>query len=708
MTSTDPTNDVSSRDATAAARWPAPAPFLPPLRAHWLRRPRLLRRLPSGDARVLVTAPAGWGKTTLLTQWAHLERGTRHVAWLALDATADDPGELGARLLAAVGWATGPSLLLLDDVDAVTSQPSQAMLTALVASPSPRLTIVLASRTEPDWLPPGVTEPERLDADDLAFTDLEATVLLQRTVGLDLGVDRIADLREHTGGWPGALCVAASAATVPGPVSGFDEDLIGDALTEYVEDAYLPEIDAELRTFLHRTSILDRLDTAACAAVTGSTQAEALLARARAQQHVVPLPSSGSTARLRPLVRDVLRRRLADVDGEVAVRQLHRRAAAWFEGHGYLAEALHHAIEGADQQRLGRLGPSYWFDLLRAGRTADLPAWRWAWEWGTTQADPRRALSIAWLAAASGDTDALAAWSRLAAEGIVREAVDGFASGISSFAVLQALASYQPIADLLPVVREAVAREAGGATPGEASARLALAWLSYLRGDATDGYFTEAATAAAGQPLVLAATLTTSTLAVLERDPVQAGELAGEALRRLRRLGFADHPITWPALLVAGCHDDGADPEGAARLRDRAWQQARRFDPVSPWPGIVAATILAAFALDRGDRERAATVLAEAQVLRRRYGHDDGRLFARMDALQQRLAELTDEFGHPLSERELQVLRRLQGRLDQTEIAKQLGVSPNTLKSHVRMVYRKLGARSRSEAVASARRRGLV
>jgi LuxR family maltose regulon positive regulatory protein len=374
-------------------------------------------RLDQGVERTLtlVAAPAGFGKTTLLAEWlAAGSAGGRPAAWVSLDAGDNDPARFWAYVLTALQTvqpgigATALSLLhspqppsvaavvttlineldaleddialILDDLHVIEAQPVYDVLAFLLDHLPPRLRLVVATRADPP-LPLARLrargELSELRAVDLRFTPDEAAAFLTRTMGLDLSAADIAALEHRTEGWIAGLQLAALSMRGHQDLSGFVQAFAGDHryVVDYLVEEVLLRQPARVRDFLLQTAILDRLNGSLCDTVTGQEGGDARLeALERGNFFVVPLDDRRHWYRYHHLFADVLQVHLrAERPGQVAT--LHRRASAWYEQHGSVADAVRHALAGEDFERAADLVELTAPAMRRSRQEATLLGW---------------------------------------------------------------------------------------------------------------------------------------------------------------------------------------------------------------------------------------------------------------------------------------------------------------------------------------------
>ncbi len=432
----------SGPDALLATKLHVPRP-----RPGFVPRPRLVEALCEGLARrlILVCAPAGSGKTTMLAGWAR--SGDRPVAWLSLDAADNDPVRLWRHVVAAldrarpgigerVGPLLGPSapasfeglvtalinelaaqrgdsevLLILDDYHLIDAQPVHVSLGFLLEHLPPGLHLVLASRADPPLplarLRAGGQLAE-VRAADLRFSAEEAAALLHESPGADLPAAAVAALTARTEGWVAGLQLAALSLGGQADPAGFVAAFSGSHryVLDYLAEEVLDRQQEELRTFLLETSLLDRLSGGLCDAVTGRTDSQAMLERVeQAGLFLVPLDEVRGWWRYHHLFADLLRARLQQQrPGRVA--GLHRAAAAWCEDHGLADEAVRHALAAGDATWSIRLVERHADAFLLRSEGATLQRWLASLPAGLAGSRPRLLLAQARLALLSHRVEA--------------------------------------------------------------------------------------------------------------------------------------------------------------------------------------------------------------------------------------------------------------------------------------------------------------
>jgi LuxR family transcriptional regulator, maltose regulon positive regulatory protein len=371
--------------------------YVPKLRRGVVARPRLSERLSHGaeSKLTLISAPAGFGKTTLLAEWlAATSANERSTAWLSLDPSDNQAAsfwpyfitalrtaapEVGASALSLLQSGQPPPIetalatllnefgvvpndivLVLDDYHAIDAHDIQDGMAFLLEHLPARLHMVIASRADPA-LPlarlRALGELAEIRAADLRFTPDEAAAYLNEAMGLDLGASDVAALEARTEGWIAALQLAALSMQGRDDISGFIAGFAGDDhyIVDYLVEEVLQHQPEHVRSFLLQTSILDRLSGPLCDAVTGQDGGKAMLgALDRGNLFLVPLDDRRRWYRYHHLFAEVLRAHLLDEQPD-RVPELHRRASGWYEHNGEPSEAIRHALTAKDFERAADL-----------------------------------------------------------------------------------------------------------------------------------------------------------------------------------------------------------------------------------------------------------------------------------------------------------------------------------------------------------------
>ena len=388
--------------------------YIPPLRPRAIARPRLVERLNEGLHRklTLISAPAGFGKTTLVSEW--VVESVRPTAWLSLDEAESDPTRFLTYLVAALRtieptMGTGvldslqspqppptaslltallneltnlptPSILVLDDYHLIDATLVDDAVTFFLDHLSSHLHLVISTREDPQ-LPLARLRARgqmtELRAADLRFSASEANEFLMEVMDISLTAVDIAALEDHTEGWIAGLQLAALSMRGRANVSEFIQTFAGDDryIVDYLVDEVLQRQPEHVRSFLLQTSILERLSGPLCDAVTGRDDGRGVLeALERGNLFVVPLDDKRQWYRYHHLFADVLRAHaMEEQPDQVLVR--HRRASAWYEQSGLRTEAIRHAFAAKDVTRMADLVELAVPAMQRSRQEATLLGW---------------------------------------------------------------------------------------------------------------------------------------------------------------------------------------------------------------------------------------------------------------------------------------------------------------------------------------------
>ncbi|WP_209306509.1 LuxR C-terminal-related transcriptional regulator [Blastococcus sp. CT_GayMR19] len=742
---------------------------VPPPRPGAVPRQRLHDRLRAarGTRLCVVVAPAGWGKTTLLAQWATDPEEQPATAWVSLDRSDDEPVRfwtyvltslggvdptVGRRALAALSApgvepvtvalpllindlaaTTGRYVLVLDDVHVLRDSRVWEGLEFLLAYVPASLRLVMAGRADPP-LPLARLrargELTEIRAEDLRFTPEESTAMIATVGGIGLPPSTLVHLWRRTEGWAVGLQLAALSLRGSDRPESRLARLRGDDrhILDYLSAEVLDRLEPEQRDLLVRASVLERLSGPLCDAVLERTGSAAVLRQLEnANLFVAALDPGRRWYRCHGLLRDVLRRELEAASPD-AVPLLLGRAADWYAGEGRMDEAVRHRIAAGDvagATDLLRSSEGWFFErgaaatYLRLGEDAASAG---------GPADAVVVMMLAYAAVLSGRFDRVRHWCD-AAEALVDDravSVDGWLSARACLLTMRAAYGHVESDRASAALAEggrAVQLETDPERPGYVLARAALA-SAHMRCEQFDdavALLADAWRRPSRALLPTSALLQTAGLLALNLVHVGDLEAAGEVCDEVATSADAVEgawgdaaagSVAW-LRLVAGrlAHHSGDLTLARHRLR-RAVQLAEVWGRDVEL--VRALSSLAEAELAAGNREAAreaatrAREVADAAPIRRLAAEELQAVETRLGRGAVRAARRVGRLHENLTDRELSVLRALSGSATQREIGAALFLSVNTVKGYTKSLYRKLGASSRREAVERGRALGLT
>ena len=721
---------AGSSAAVAATKVTAPRPP-----SRYLRRARLIERLDesitAGRGVVLVSAPAGAGKSTLVNGW--LDGRSGRVGWLQIDEGDDDPSQfwagvaaafrdavpsLGAAIGAAfgdgvdavvdavvneIGHAGHDVVLVIDDYHLVSNPDVHRSVERLITLRPPNLVVVVSTRIDPPFRLGRLRVRDQLTeirAADLRFDLHEADWLLDAdAVGLDAAA--VERLVERTEGWAAGLVLASLSMRDGGDTGEFVSTFHGDdqLVADYLSEEFLESIGPDERRRLLDVSVLERMSgpliDEVCGTDDGATWLDALAA---SNQLVITLDRTGTWFRFHHLLRDLLRNELERSAPE-RFAELNAVAGRWHVASGDLMAAVEHLLQAGCRVEAADVVADNATKLLNVGRVYTVT--RYIERLGDL-VDEHEGLAIVngWVSFVTGRF----AEAERSLEVARRLDVDGVDAGlIQSLSAMIHLAEGD-VAAALDIVD-------GDVPTTEPTNPMVLGGVRVMGGrfDEARPYLARANEMAASRPDHFVAAVTPVFEAVAE---LESGRPEVARALALRSVSEADEHRIGEAAQLALAHSVLArtadEPDTAVDAALRGVQLARRSPENVMLSYALASAADVAFENDHGDADR---LLAEARGIVDRCADPGiaGRYLARVEARHGRAGRpSTDGLVEDLTERELSVLRYLPSKLSQREIAGELYVSLNTVKTHCKAIYRKLGVEGRHAAVQSARDHGLL
>jgi LuxR family maltose regulon positive regulatory protein len=430
----------------------------------------------------LIAAPAGFGKSTLVSNW--LAESDGQAAWLSLDRGDNDPVKFWTYVIAAIQTvdpqvgdearqimgspqlrSTEPAvvslvndisqldqelILILDDYHLIEAEQIHGGVGYLLGHQSPNLHLVLITRANPPLPMARLRAHGRLveiRALDLQFSTDEAGMLFNDMMALGLEPNQIADLNERTEGWIVGLQLACMSLQGRPSYQDFIEQFTGSHqfILDYLTEEVLSVLPAAYRQFLLRTSILDRFCAALCAAITGQEASQQVLDDLRSSSlFLIPLDAGGTWFRYHHLFAEVLKA-LLERDHPGEVDGLHLKAAAWFESEGLAGEAVDHGLLSGDMVRARELFLEHWVSVLHRGEIATVLGWLNALPDEMKRDDPVVALANCWALFLSGQGSAIEPQLEQATSAYERLVDDGALSGAQKDLVAAQLAMMRSV-----------------------------------------------------------------------------------------------------------------------------------------------------------------------------------------------------------------------------------------------------------------------
>jgi LuxR family maltose regulon positive regulatory protein len=696
-----------------------------------------------------VTAPAGYGKSTLLAEWARSE--DRPVAWVSLDRFDDDPaallsvlasaygrissgnadliadmggvgvsvlGRAAPRLASAFAASPRPFVLMLDDLHEV-QLPSCHDVLGVVISGIPRGSqLVAASRSEQPHLPRLRASGDALEfgAGDLALDAAGAQQIFSQAQ-VPLAPELAAAVTERTEGWPVGLYLAALIAN-----ESSDEALAVTGDDRYVADYLyresLVQQPESVQRFLRRTAILDQLTGPLCDAILEESDAHHQLRDLEATSlFLVPLDRRREWYRYHALFREFLLGLLRRTEPDI-ITKLHLRAADWYAATGSPALALEHLLNTPERDRCMQLVTELALPTYNAGQMSTVQRWLSALGDSSIEDYPPLAVLAGWAAVLTGHTTEAQHWAAIVDTGSFDLVpLDGSASFESARAMLRAVMCAAGSDRMMADASFAVEEEPPW-SPWRDTALALLAEAHLLAGDLdrARALFEEASTLGATLGNTDTIVLSESELALMAIDRGQWREAAEHlelALATIDEHRMEDYALSAMAFVgAARLSLHRGDLTDTHRQLARAMRARPSCTFVLPWLAVRLRLQLAKVYVAIADATTARHLLREIDDVFLHFLDRPslGALFDQLSEFREHLASIapTEAGRPPLSPAELRLLPYLQTHLTFPEIAGRLFVSHNTVRSQVGAIYRKLGVSSRSDAVQHATSIGLL
>jgi LuxR family maltose regulon positive regulatory protein len=721
---------------------------VPDVRPGMVSRVDVIDATRASDARVVgVTAPPGYGKTTLLAQWAHLE--DRRVGWVSLDRYDDDPavlltllasafarvtpgnddlvadmsglcvnplGRAAPRLAAAFRSSAEPFVLMVDDLHELQASACYDALGVAISGVPGGSQVVGASRFEQSHLPRlrASGDALELDASDLAL-DVAGAEQVFAAAHVEVSREEVVEVTGRTEGWPAGLYLAAKIARADrghGPSVSGDDRYVADYL--YRESLML--LPKKTRRFLRRTAVLDQMSAPLCDAVLGTSGSQAQLrALEESNSFLVPLDRNREWFRYHGLYREFLLGELRRVEPEV-ITKLHLRAADWYVANGSPVLALEHLLNTDEVDRCVQLVTEQVAPTYYLGQVSTVQ--RWLSELGdaAVEAYPPLVVLAGWITAVTGQTTAAERWgSIMDAASFDQVPLDGSASFDSARAMLRGFMCPSGPEQMMADASLALAKEPAW-SPWRDTALGLAAHAHLLEGneDQAAVLFVESATLAASFGNSGSVVDGAAELALLAMDHgrwSEAAERVDQALEVIEKQRLQDYGVSVLAFAMAARL---AVHRGDLVEADRQLTRAMRARPLStfviPFRAVRARLQLAQVYSSRGEQATARHLMREVdELLLHRPAL--GALVDQVAKVRQSVtanAQVGATGAAPLTAAELRLLPYLQTHLTIAEIGKRLFVSRNTVSSEVASIYRKLGVSSRNAAVEQATSIGLL
>ncbi len=637
--------------------------YIPPPRAKIVQRPRLVERLNGGLAAgcklALISAPAGFGKTTLVSEW--IAGCGLPVAWLSLDDGDNDPArfisylvaalqtikvEIGEGLLAAlqspqplqietilttllnkISIIPEQFVFILDDYHLIDSQPVDQSLAFLVEHQPPQMHLVVATREDPQ-LPlaryRARSQLTELRAADLRFTPVEAAEFFNQVTGLDLSAENIAALETRTEGWIAGLQLAALSMQGHKDTTSFIQSFTGSHrfVMDYLLEEVLHQQSESIQVFLLRTSFLDRMCGPLCDAVLldpsilGQATLEYL---ERTNLFIVPQDNERRWYRYHHLFKDLLRKRLGQSLSPEGIAELNIRASEWYENNDRILDAFHHAAAADDIERAVRLMESKKMPLHRRGTATTILEWLESLPKSLLDARPAFWWKQAALMLDVGQTIGVEEKLQAAEAALIATAAPGDTSRDLTGKIALARATLAlnqfDTETILTQARRALEYLDSDNLSDRSTATLTLGFAYYLQEDLAEAgrAYAEALSLAQTGGDIANTTLATFRLAQIQsyRNQLhQAAETYQQVLELLGEYSPSNAAVAYISLAII-CYEWN-DLDATEKYLERSKQLAQQYDHVVDRM-VLNDLYLSRLKLARGDVSSAASIVSQAE-----------------------------------------------------------------------------------------------
>lgn len=652
--------------------------YVPRLRPSFIPRPRLInkldRGLQEGCKLTLISAPAGFGKTTLISAWHN--RGERPFAWLSLDERESDLTHFLAYFIAALqtlspgigqrvsGMLESPQppptqtvltmllndiaaipeafVFVLDDYHVVDAQPIDQALTFLLDHMPPQMHLVITTREDPNLPLPRLRmrgQLTELRASDLRFALEETAVFLNQMMGLNLAPEDIAILEARTEGWIAGLQLAAlSMQGHRHDAARFIQSFSGSHrfVLDYLVEEVLHQQSATVQRFLLQTAVLNQLTGSLCNALTGDDNGQEILeSLERANLFLIPLDTERRWYRYHHLFAELLRQRLPQSATEHEVAALHSRASQWYEAHGLDLEAFHHAAAAHDVERAVRLIEGEGLPLYFRGEVAPVQHWLDSLPEAEFKARPSLWVTYASVLTMTGRLHDNIEEILHAAETALQDAApdDKTNDLLGQIAAIRAMLAVtkNQVDMIITQSRRALELLHPNNAPMRTTTTWTLGYAYQLQGNrrAASQAYAETITHSQKSGNIMTEIAATTCLGQIQETENQAHQAADTFRRVLHIIGDPPWPAACEACVGLGrIHYQWNDLEAAEQYAQQGLELARQLENVDT--PAACGVLLARVQLAQADTAGALTTLAEAEqfVREHHFGHWDGEITA--------------------------------------------------------------------------------